>query len=292
VPRPNPPRKRPRKRPDAQQRAARADATLTKQTAQSTQAKQSTPASKPEAPRDGAAVAAAPEMWSRRSYAVLIAIIALLQLPISTIEWAVQPAAQRGPVYLVLIGLNPISLLIAALFAVPLAKAITHEQRTLRFVESLVVGLVVFAIWFFLFTAVANVIATPLPPGTGGNSCGTASAGAVTPIPTTASASASSATPCPSPSPGASASPSTSVSPNPSSSASATASASSSATAATVIENNPRNYAVLAGINVAAFVLSIYVYPPLYKRFRLRPRPPRSSAPRGGQRSQRDAKKR
>ena len=59
-----------------------------------------------------------------------------------------------------------------------------------------------------------------------------------------------------------------------------------------IIENNPRNYAVLAGINVAAFVLSIYVYPPLYKRFRLRPRPPRSSAPRGGQRSQRDAKKR
>src|SRR5438105_8590455 len=139
MPRPRPPRKRPRKRPDAQQRVLRAEAALTKQTAQSTQQKQ--PPASPDATRGAAApTAPADEMWSRRSYAVLVAIIAVLQLPITVIQWAVQPAAARGPVQFRLLTLEPISLLIAALFSAPIAKLITRETRTLRFMETLVVG--------------------------------------------------------------------------------------------------------------------------------------------------------
>lgn len=290
MPRPNPPRKRPRKRPDAQTRAARADAALTKQTAQSTQPKQAPSSKPPEPTRGGAAAAPAmPELWSRRSYAVLIAIIAILQVPISTIEWAAEPAATRGPLYLTLIALNPISLLIASLFAVPIAKFITREQRTLKFVESLVVGLIIFAIWFFLFTVVATAISTPVAAG-GTSNCG-ATSGVATPIPASATASASSATPCPSPSASLAPTPSSSPSPNGSSAASPSASANASGTApASTIENTPRNYAALAATNLAAFVLSVYVYPPVYRRFRFRPRPP-STASRGGQRNPRDKKK-
>jgi hypothetical protein len=289
MPRPNPPRKRPRKRPDAQTRTARADAALTKQTAQSTQPKQAP--SKPADPSRGAAAAAPalPDLWSRRSYAVLIAIIAVLQVPISTIEWAAEPSSTRGALYLTLIALNPISLLIASLFAVPIAKFITREQRSLKFVESLVVGLIIFAIWFFLFTVVATAISTPVA-GSGTSNCGGTASGVATPVPASASAAASSATPCPSPSASLAPPPSSSPVPSGSSAASPSASANGTGTAATsTIENTPRNYAALAATNLAAFVLAVYVYPPVYRRFRFRPRPP-STASRGG-RNPREAKK-
>src|SRR5947209_2060418 len=136
MPRPNPPRKRPRKRPTGSQQAARADAALTKQTAQSVQAKTPVPAQRPAA--DGAAEAVAPppdEMWSRRSYAILIAIVALAQLPVTLIYWALQPAASngvpKGPPEAALAVLNPISLVIACLIAAPVARVLTHERRPL-----------------------------------------------------------------------------------------------------------------------------------------------------------------
>src|SRR5438105_434062 len=169
MPRPRPPRKRPRRRPDAQQRVLRAEAALAKQTAQSTQQKQPPPA-QPDAPRGaGAAAASAPapadEPWSRRSYAVMVAIIAVLQLPITVIQWAVQPAAARGPVQFRLLTLEPISLLIAALFSAPIAKLITRETRTLRFMETLVVGVVIYFLWLVLVIPAGTLASTtPAPP--------------------------------------------------------------------------------------------------------------------------------
>ena len=123
MPRPNPPKKRPRRRPAGGQDAARADAALTRQTAQSTQPR--TPSGSSRTPNAGAA-AAAPEpdeMWSRRSYAILIGLMAVVQLPVTAIQWALAPAASngisKGPVYAALAVLNPVSLLVASLFAAP-----------------------------------------------------------------------------------------------------------------------------------------------------------------------------
>src|SRR5438270_649653 len=101
MPRPRPPRKRPRKRPDAQQRVLRAEAALNKQTAQNTQQKQQPPGP-PDAPRGASAAAPATgdELWSRRSYAVLVAIVAVLQLPITVIDATGQTSARFGAVNL------------------------------------------------------------------------------------------------------------------------------------------------------------------------------------------------
>src|SRR5205807_684590 len=173
MPRPRPPRKRPRKRPDAQQRVLRAEAALNKQTAQSTQQKPQPPGP-PDAPRGASAAAPATgdELWSRRSYAVLVAIVAVLQLPITVIQWAVQPAA-----------------------------------------------------------------------------------------PQTSTTTSSSATATASPSPSNGVGSSTPASP----------SASASAGPATVIDATAQNYALFGVVNLAAFALTVYVYPPLYKRLRLKP---------------------
>jgi len=258
MPRPRPPRKRPRKRPDAQQRVLRAEAALNKQTAQSTQQKPQPPGP-PDAPRGASAAAPATgdELWSRRSYAVLVAIVAVLQLPITVIQWAVQPAAARGPVQFALLGLNPISLLIAALFAVPIAKMITREARTLRFMETLVVGIVIYFLWLVLAVPAGALIST-------------------TPAPHTSTTTSSSATATASPSPSNGVGSSTSASP----------SASASAGPATVIDATAQNYALFGVVNLAAFALTVYVYPPLYKRLRLKPRPRGPTPPRGSVRGQ------
>src|SRR5579864_1084124 len=143
MPRPNPPRKRPRKRPAGNPNAARADATLTKQTAQSTQPKNAvTPQRSSGGGSAPAAAAPAPdEMWAKRSYAILIVAIAFVQLPVTALQWAFAPAATngvpKGPVYAALAVLNPISLLVASLFAAPLAKLLGGERRSLRFMETI-----------------------------------------------------------------------------------------------------------------------------------------------------------
>ena len=277
MPRPNPPRRRPRKRPDAQQRAARADAALTKQTAQSTQPKQGQP--KSVAPSGGAAVAGAmpDDRWSRRSYAILVGVDCVLALLITTIQWSLAPSTTSNPkrslaLYLVAWSgpLGLVSWLAGSFFGAPLAQRIAGEVRRLRPVESLVVGLVVIFIATFA-TVAAGVLV-------GGNPASPSSGGAVaTPCPPNATVSCS--TPSPTPTSSAAASPSSPASPG------STLGASSSGTV------TAGDYGAFLFADAVALVGTVFLYPPLYRRFRMRPRSTGPSSSRGAQRNPRDAKK-
>ena len=270
MPRPNPPKKRPRRRPTGGQDAARADAALTRQTAQSTQPR--APSGSSRASNAGAVAAAAPapdEMWSRRSIAILIALTAVVQLPITGIQWALAPAVSngisKGPVYAALAVLNPISLLVASLFAAPAAKYLSGERRTLRFMETIFAPIVTYFVWLVLAVGAGALLTTGTTTGGAPSSCGTASAVA-TPLP--ASASAAPGTPCPSPSPGAS--------PSAAASASASPSASAAANGTSITTSSPVVYSTFSLIDIIAFVATVYFYPPLYRRLRVRrPPPPR-----------------
>lgn len=298
MPRPNPPRKRPRRR----RSAPRADAELTRQTAQSSQPRAQEPAPKRGIMSGGAgggaaaAAAAVPEeLWARRSYAILIALIALTEVVIGLILFGLAPG-QKDVISLVaeMIGLQPFQpfpLLAACLLAAPVARRLSGEARALRFVETLIVGVVVYFL-FIVFVTAAGFLLTPGGAGGTSNACATPSAHA-TPLPNTtespsasASASASpsaSGTPCPSPSPSPA---SGQGSPPASASGGASASASpASGTGSVASGTNLSPATVLTaagGAWVAAYVLSVFIYPPLYRRLRVRRPPPGSDKPDGG----------
>ena len=255
MPRPNPPKKRPRRRPTGGQDAARADAALTRQTAQSTQPR--TPSGSSRTSSAGAA-AAAPEpdeMWSRRSYAILIGLMAVVQLPITAIQWALAPAASngisKGPVYAALAVLNPVSLLVASLFAAPAAKFLSGERRTLRFMETIFAPIVTYFVWLVLAVG-AGALLTSGTPTTGSGS-------SPTPCP-------ASATTCITPK----------ATPTPTAAASASPPASAAANATSITTSSPVVYSTFTLIDIIAFIATLYFYPPLYRRLRVRrPPPPR-----------------
>jgi hypothetical protein len=277
MPRPNPPRKRPRRRPPANQRAARADAALTKQTADSAQS-QRTSSGKSLTAKTAATTMPAPDaMWARRSYAIMLAVMGAAQALIGILLF-VFSSGQKDllSLFAAILGLNLVSVLAASLLAAPLAKRLAGEQRSLRIIETLGVGMVLYFIYIVLsFIAGAALTAfIPAPPGTGSSNCGTAST-VITPVPQTTTASPRpSGTPCPSPSASASPTPTARASASPSASASTTPTTSATAASVTVI------YTAIAAIDVIAFVATVYLYPPIYKRLRVRPPPPRT--PRGG----------
>ncbi|MBV8528648.1 MAG: hypothetical protein JOZ75_10055 [Candidatus Dormibacteraeota bacterium] len=276
MPRPNPPRKRPRRSPSA----ARADAELTRQTAQSTRPQQPTSKSSSggSGGRGGGGAAATfdpEEMWTRRSYAILIVLIAATEVVIGLILFGLAPQPKDG-VSLVAeaIGLQPFQpfpLLAASLLAAPLARRLSGEARPLRFVETLIVGVVIYFI-FIIFVTAAGFL---LSPQTSGSSTPCTSA-VPSPIGNgTAGASASpSGTPCPSPQ--ASASPSASARPSSSAHASATATPAPGSNTVAPGSNLPAaEVLAAAGVcYVAAYALTVFVYPPLYKRLRVRRPPP------------------
>jgi len=278
MPRPNPPRKRPRRRPPANQRAARADAALTKQTADSAQS-QRTPTGKSLTTKAATVETPAPdEMWSRHSYAILLAVMAAAQALIGILLF-VFSSGQKDllSLFAAILGLNLVSVLAASLLAAPVAKRLAGEQRSLRIIETLGVGMVLYFIYIVLsFIAGAALTAfIPAPPGTGSTNCGTAST-VITPVPQSPTASPRpSGTPCPSPSPSAEPTPTAHAAASPSASASATATTGGTAASVTVV------YAAIAAIDVLAFVGTVYLYPPIYKRLRVRP-PPRTPPARGG----------
>lgn len=279
MPRPNPPRKRPRRRPDA----ARADAELTRQTAQSTRPQQPAPKSSSSSSggRGGGAAAAAintEELWSRRSYAILIVLIAATEVVIGLILFGLAPPP-KDVVSLVaeMIGLQPFQpfpLLAAALLAAPLARRLSGEARPLRFVETLIVGVVIYFIFIIFVTAAGFLLS---PNGGAGSSTPCATSSAVpTPIGNgTAGPSASpSGTPCPSPNPNAS--PSASAEPSSSAHASATPTPAPGSNTVAPGSNLPASEVLAAAgvCYVAAYALTVFVYPPLYKRLRVRRPPP------------------
>jgi hypothetical protein len=265
MPRPNPPRKRPRRRPDAVERAARAEVSLTKQTAQLKERNGAPDAKSPNAkpqssakPTKGGAAARARRViepfvpWSRRSYAILVACIAGAELVVGGVAYFTLASPKPVfAVYLLALSYNPLVVLAAALVAAPIAKFIAKESRSLRFMESAMAGVMQYFIWLALFVALTFVIGGfGSTPTTKGSPSSTAS-----PLPTSPAS--------PAPSAAATASPSSS-----------TANAGSTPT----IVTTPVVVAGLAVIDVLSFIATFYIYPPLYRRMRMRP-PPRGPRP-------------
>ena len=275
MPRPNPPRKRPRRRPEA----ARADAELTKQTSQSAQKMQQSPPPKSGAAGGSAvATAAAPEeeqLWSRRSYAILIALVAGTELFIGILLWGLAPPPKDTLALVAeMLGLQPYQpfpLLAACLLAAPVARRLTHEVRPLRFVESLIVGVVIYLLFVLLATAAGFAL-------TGGAAGSSSSGPGATPCPTNATSCATpSATPRPTATPSASTSPGASPTPSV-----------LGTTGGTISEGE---VVAAAGVSMAlSYVLAVFVYPPLYKRLRVKRPPPGAGRAGGGARSPRNQK--
>lgn len=268
MPRPNPPRKRPRRRPDAVERNTRAEVSLTKQTAQvkersgpepkSANAKPQPKATKPGKGAPPPRVRRIDEPyvpWAKRSYAILVACIAGGELVVGAAAFFTLTAPRPDfGLYLLGLSYNPLIVLAAALVAAPIAKFITKESRALRFMESIMAGIFQYFIWLALFVALTFVVGgfgSSSPAATNGTPSATA-----TPLPTSSTSPA----------------PSAAASPSPSSSAS------SAASTATVVAT-PVAIAGLAIIDVLSFVGTFYLYPPLYRRMRLKPPPPRGPRP-------------
>ena len=264
MPRPNPPRKRPRRRPDAVERNTRAEVSLTKQTAQvkersgpepkSANAKAQPKTAKPGKGGPPPRVRRIDEPfvpWAKRSYAILVACIAGAELIVGAAAFFTL-SAPRPDFGLYLLGLsyNPLIVLAAALVAAPIAKFITKETRALRFMESIMAGIFQYFIWLALFVALTFVVGgfgSSSPATTNGTPSATA-----TPLPTSSTSPAASAVASPSPS--------------------------SAASTATVV-STPVAVTGLAIIDVLSFIGTFYLYPPLYRRMRIKPPPPRGPRP-------------
>jgi hypothetical protein len=267
MPRPNPPRKRPRRRPDAVERAARAEVSLTKQTAQ---VKERVGASEPKAPNTkpagkGSKGGPPPKVrridepyvpWAKRSYAILVALMALAELVIGGLAWFTL-ASPRPSFGVFLIGVNadslgPLIAVAAALVAAQVAKYVAKETRALRFMESAIVGVTQYFIWLALFVGLVYLLG--LNSTTAAPSSGSPSSTA-TPLATSPASPA----------------------------ATATATPSSSASSSTANEANevatPVQIGGLAVVDALSFVLTFYLYPPLYRRLRIKPPPPRTPRP-------------
>jgi len=253
VPRPNPPRRRPRQR--------RRNAAVVKvPEGQQPRALETPP------PRSArAAVAPGPPadpdvQWSRRSLAIMLAIVAVVEVIINLIGYPSVPAGPNKPTLRdFLVAIQPIPLVGACFVAMPITKYITGEKRYLRVVETAVIGVVVFFIWFFLVVGVGALI--------GGNS---------SPL----SRNSPSTNPTPLPNVSVSASPNATATPSlaPSSSPSGTASPvpSGNGTSVPVPALTAQSFFALIVVDIASYALTVYVYPPLYRRLRMRPRPPRA----------------
>jgi hypothetical protein len=170
MPRPNPPRKRPRRRPDSVERAARAEVSLAKQTAQvkenggKPQTGKQQPAPKSRTVGKGGA---APRgridepfvPWAKRSYLILVALLATAEVAVGSLAFftLANPKPEFG-LYVLGVSYNPLVPVAAALVAAPIAKLITKESRALRFMESVMSGILQYFIWLAMFVALTYLI--------------------------------------------------------------------------------------------------------------------------------------
>ncbi len=175
MPRPNPPRKRPRRRPDTQERSARAEVTLAKQTAQfkekngsadgrqTSNAKQVVNVKGRPAPKGGMGARGRIDEpfvpWARRSYLILIALLAAAEVAVGSLAFFTLPNPKPAfGLYVLGVSYNPLVPVAAALVAAPLAKLITKEARSLRFMESAMAGIMQYFVWLALFVALTYLI--------------------------------------------------------------------------------------------------------------------------------------
>jgi hypothetical protein len=174
MPRPNPPRKRPRRRPDSVERSTRAEVSLAKQTAQvkeknGSDGKQSNAKSQPAAkgrPAAKGGAAGRPRRidepfvpWAKRSYLVLVALLFVAEIAVGSAAYftLATPRPSFG-LYVLGVSYNPLVPVAASLVAAPLAKFITKEPRSLRFMESVMAGIMQYFVWLALFVALTFLI--------------------------------------------------------------------------------------------------------------------------------------
>jgi hypothetical protein len=173
MPRPNPPRKRPRRRPDALERGVRAEVSLAKQTAQAKEKNgaansKTQPAAKARPVAKGAAGAKGRRIdepyvpWEKRSYLVLVGVLFVAEVLIGGVYYLTISGSKPAPppfgIFLLAVSYQPLLPVAAALVAAPIAKFITKEPRSLRFMESLIVGIVQYFVWLSLFVALTYII--------------------------------------------------------------------------------------------------------------------------------------
>jgi hypothetical protein len=171
MPRPNPPRKRPRRRPDSVERAARAEVSLAKQTAQvkenggKPQGGKQQPAPTPRTVGKGGAAPRGRPVdqpfvpWAKRSYLILVALLAAAEVAVGSLAFftLANPKPEFG-LYVLGVSYNPLVPVAAALVAAPIAKLITKESRALRFMESVMSGILQYFIWLAMFVALTYLI--------------------------------------------------------------------------------------------------------------------------------------
>jgi hypothetical protein len=171
MPRPNPPRKRPRRRPDSVERAARAEVSLAKQTAQvkenggKPQTGKQQPAPRPRTVGKGGAAPRGRPIdgpfvpWAKRSYLILVALLAAAEVAVGSLAFftLANPKPEFG-LYVLGVSYNPLVPVAAALVAAPIAKLITKESRALRFMESVMSGILQYFIWLAMFVALTYLI--------------------------------------------------------------------------------------------------------------------------------------
>src|SRR5579872_7415711 len=122
MPRPNPPRKRPRRRPDAVERNTRAEVSLTKQTAQvkervGPEPKQANAKPQPKTSKPGKG-APPPRVrridepfvpWAKRSYAILVVCLAATELVVGSAAFFTLTAPRPDfGLYLLGLSYNPL----------------------------------------------------------------------------------------------------------------------------------------------------------------------------------------
>jgi len=256
MPRPNPPRKRPRRRnpnvvkvPEQVRDGAPSEAQPAAQTPQRT-SRTAAALSRTAQPPDTSE-------WKRSSLFVMVGAMAMVWVLIRLLTYTFSKSTASVGLYLLFF--EPFTLVASAFVAMPIAKRLTQERRYLRLVETAMVGVYVFFVSIFLQAGSGALLQTT------GNIVTQPAAGGVP-------------TPCVS---NCTTRPSASPSPTPTVSASSSASASrpnaspSPSPAPTVtVRENVTSYSILGGVDLVAFGIAPLVFYPVYRRLRFKPRVP------------------
>lgn len=200
--------------------------------------------------------------WSRRSVLVMVALVALLQLPLGFLTFLQHRSSDLlTDIVLVPVNFPPLPLLLACLVAMPLARRLAGESRSMAFLETIAVGVTIMVIDLTLivtaFAAPANHTSQPAAPGAGPRSSLPTPLTALPPASGTpavsSSAPAARASPAPRPTPAAPQSPSP------------------------VEPLTTAQVASFAFSNIVALLTTAYVFPIVYRLLWMRGRGLRSS---------------
>jgi hypothetical protein len=92
---------------------------------------------------------ATPGPWSLRGMLTLALMVVLLQVIVGSIAWAAAGRGDRTITYVsVLISVDPVRVMIYALVAMPFARRLAQERRSMRALETLSAGALMYIVYF------------------------------------------------------------------------------------------------------------------------------------------------